>query len=46
MSEEKKTTKAKEVAKAAFIAKKLKVLNQKDDPRHERNAVRVVENNK
>ena len=46
MSEEKKTAKAKAVDNKAFVAKKLSVLNQKNDPKQERNAARVVENNK
>ncbi|GCF92501.1 hypothetical protein NRIC_03920 [Enterococcus florum] len=34
------------VDKAAFVQRKLKVMNQKGTAVHQRNATRVVENNK
>lgn len=41
-----KENKEKQVNKEMFIARKLGVMNQKTGAKYERNAVRIVENNK
>lgn len=38
--------KAKPIDKKAFVSRKLGVMNQKQGPKFERNAARVVENNR
>lgn len=40
-----KEVKTEVVDKQKFIQRKLKTLNQKDGAKHERNAVRVIQNN-
>lgn len=47
MTKENKKEEIKEtpVDKQAFIQRKLQTLNQKNGAKHERNAVRVVQNN-